>query len=184
MSAISRTVNPECLPMGGAVSSRFSWAGPRRSDRRLLHAAPSRRQPREHDAQDQRDQRQPAERRHQHRTAHGQPASQMHVVAEEPGGAPCRRERPVGAIAVRFDFGHVVVGTDRHRAERPRVSVGHALVIHRHVEEPGRAQRLAGRLFLQMAAERFLPLVDAEHGLERGGPASSRRVTERASYRR
>ena len=120
-----------------------------------MHAAPSGREPREHHAQDQRDQRQPAERRHQHRTADGQPASQMHVVAEEPGGAPLQTARASReAIAVRFDFGHIVVGTDRDRAERPRVSVGHALVIHRHIEESRRAERLAGRLdFLQMAAE-------------------------------
>ena len=71
-----------------------------------LHAAPSGREPREHDAQDQRDQRQPAERRHQHRTAHRQPASQMHVVAEEPGGAPLQtprasasRRSPSGSIS-------------------------------------------------------------------------------------
>ena len=40
------------------------------------------------------------------------------------------RRSPSGSISA------VVVGTDRHGAERPRVSVGHALVIHRHVEEP------------------------------------------------
>ena len=104
----------------------------------------------------------------------------MHVVAEEPGGAPVQTARASReAIAVRFDFGHVVVGTDRDRAERPRVSVGHALVIHRHVEESRRAERLAGRLdFLQMAAERFLPLVEAEDRLERRRPGKrSRRVT-------
>ena len=93
----------------------------------------------------------------------------MHVVAEEAGGSPVQTARALHqAIAVRFDFGDVVVGTNRHRAERPRVSVRHALVIHRHVEEAGGAERLAGRLdLLQVAAKRFLPLVDAENRLER-----------------
>ena len=51
------------------------------------------------------------------------------------------------------------------------MSVGHALVIHRHVEEPGGAERLAVRLdLLQVPAERFLPLVDAENRLERRRP--------------
>ena len=147
---------PGMLPDGRrCVLAIQLQAGSHGGDRRLVHAAPSGREPREHHAQDQRDQRQPAERRHQHRAADGQPAPQMHVVAEEPGGAPLQTARASReAIAVRFDFGHVVVGTDRHRAERPRVSVGHALVIHRHVEESRRAERLAGRLdFLQMAAE-------------------------------
>ena len=49
------------------------------------------------------------------------------------------------------------------------MSVGYALVIHRHVEESRRAERLAGRFdFLEMAAERLLPFVEAEDRLERG----------------
>ena len=112
----------------------------------------------------------------------------MHVVAEEAGGAPLQTARPSSeAIAVRFDFGHVVVGTDRDRAERPRVRVGHALVIHRDVEESGRAERLAGRLdFLEMAAERFLPLVEAEHRLKRRRPGKRLAACDSmsASYRR
>ena len=156
MSAISAHGEPGMLPdRRRCVLPIQLQAGSRGGDRRLLHAAPSGREPREHHAQHQRDQRQPAERRHQHRTADGQPAPEMHVVAEEPGGAPLQTPRASReAIAVRFDFGHVVVGTDRHGTERPRVSVGRALVIHRHVEESRRAERLAGGLdFLEMAAE-------------------------------
>ena len=77
----------------------------------------------------------------------------MHVVAEKPGGAALQTPRACReAIAVRFDFSDVVIGTDGHRTERPRMSVGRALVIHGHVEESRRAERLAGGLdFLQMA---------------------------------
>ena len=47
--------------------------------------------------------------------------------------------------------------------------VGHRLVIHRHIEEAGSAQRLAGGFnLLEMAAKRFLTLVDAENRLKRG----------------
>ena len=172
MSAISRTVKPEYVPMGGAhVLAIQLQPSSRRRDRRLLYAAPSRREPREDHAQDQRHQRQPAEHRHQHRAANGQPAPEMHVVAEESGGAPLQTPRASGEpIGVRIDFGHVVRRADRHRAERPRVRVGDALVIHRDVEKSRRAERLARRLdFLQMAAERFLALVEAEDRLERRG---------------
>jgi hypothetical protein len=58
--------------------------------------------------------------------------------------------------------------------------IGRALVVHRDVEEPGRAEGLAGRSdFLQMATDRLLPLVEAEHRLERGGRGQgSRLVTD------
>ena len=57
-------------------------------------------------------------------------------------------------MSVGLDFGDVVVGTNHHGAERPRVRVGHALVIHRHVEEPGGAERLAVRLDLFQVSSR------------------------------
>src|SRR5438105_12972284 len=93
----------------------------------------------------------------------------MDVVAEEPGSAPVLTPRALHQrIAASFEFGDVVVGTDRHRTERPRMSVRDPLVVHRDVEEAGGAERLAGRLdFLQMAAKRFLPLVEAENRLAR-----------------
>ena len=93
----------------------------------------------------------------------------MHVVAEEAGGAPLQAARASReTVGVLLDFRHVVIGTDRHGTERPRMRVGHALVVHRDVEEARRAERLAGRLdFFQMPAERFLPLVDAEDRLKR-----------------
>ena len=143
------------------------------AERRLVNAAPPRREPRKDHAQDERHESQPAERRHQHGAAHRQPASQMHVVAEEAGGAPVQAPRALHqAIPARFDFGDVVLGTDGHGTERPRMSVRHPLVIHRHVEEAGGAERLAGRLdLLQVAAKRFLPLIDAENRLERRRPA-------------
>ncbi len=136
--------------------------------RALLRALPPRGEPGKHHAQDQGDEREPAERRHQHGAAHGRPAAQVHVVAEEPGSAALQAARPARRPAgVQIDLGDVVLGADRHGTERPRVRVADALVIHRHVEESGRAERLAGRLhLLQVAAERFLPLVEAEDGLE------------------
>ncbi len=134
----------------------------------FLHAGPPGREPGEHHAQHQRDQRQPAERRHQQGAADGQPAPQVHVVAEEPGGAPLQAPRASRElIAVCLDFGDIVIGPDGHGTERPRVRVGCALVIHRHVEESRGATGLAGRLdFLQMAAERLLALVEAEDRLK------------------
>src|SRR5512138_2823366 len=92
----------------------------------------------------------------------------MHVVAEEPCGAPvettCAFDQ---TIAIRLDFGHIVVGTNGHRAERPRMSVRDPLVIHRDVEKARGAERLARRLDLfQVPSKRFLPLVEAEDGLE------------------
>src|SRR5262245_34346612 len=45
--------------------------------------------------------------------------------------------------------------------------IGRALVIHRDIEESGGAERLAGWFdFLEMAAERFLALVETEHRLK------------------
>ena len=105
----------------------------------------------------------------------------MHVVAEESDGPPLQATRPSReAIAVRFDFRNVVFGADRDGAQWPRMRVGRALVIHRDVEEAGSAQRLAVRLdFLQMAPERFLPLVETEDGLKRRRPRHlSRRMTQ------
>ena len=144
--------------------------GPPGAERRLVNAPPPRRQPRKDHAQDERHEGKPAERRHQHGAPHWQPASQVHVVAEKASGAPVQPPRVLHqAIPPGFDFGDVVFGTDHHRTERPRMRVGHPLVIHRHVEEAGGAQRLAGRLdLLQVAAKRFLPLVDAENRLKRG----------------
>ena len=115
----------------------------------------------------------------------------MHVVAKEPGGAPLEAARSTcEPFAVRFNLGDVVVGTDRHRAQWPRVCVGGSLVIHRDVEESGGAERLARRFDLfQMAAKRFLPLVDAEDRLEcrRCGKVprrvASQRVVEAISNR-
>ena len=156
---------------------------PCRRDRHLVHTAPARRQPREHDPQDERDEREPAECRHQHGAAERQPAAEVDVVAEEAGGAPLQPPRTARQpIAFRIDFRDEVIGTDRHRAEGPRMRVGDPLVIHRNVEEPGGAERLAGGVdLLQMAPERFLPLVDTEHGLERRWPGtgSERVVDER-----
>src|SRR5262249_9624667 len=96
----------------------------------------------------------------------------MHVVAEEPGGATLQPPRPLRElIAVRFDLRDVMVWTDRDRTERTRVRVGGALVIHRDVEEPCRAVRLAGRLdLLEMTAKRLLALVQAEDRLEQRRP--------------
>src|SRR5204863_5876853 len=75
-------------------------------------------------------------------------------------------------IAIRLDFGHVVIRTDRDRAERPGMSVRYAFVVHRHVEEAGSAERLA-RWFdlLQMATKGLLAFVDAEDCLEGRGCA-------------
>ena len=74
-------------------------------------------------------------------------------------------------LLVRFDFGDVMLRTDRHRAERPRMGVRHPLVIHRHVEETGGAERFAlGLDLLEVPAERFLPLIQAEDRLERRRP--------------
>ena len=59
MSAHLPTVNPECFPSAAPRRSRSSsQAGLPDAERCLLHAAPPRREPREHDAQDQRDERQ------------------------------------------------------------------------------------------------------------------------------
>ncbi len=79
----------------------------------------------------------------------------MHVVPEEARGPPVQAPRVLHeAMTVRFDFGHVVVGTDGHRTERSRMSVRDALVVHRHVEEAGGAERFAGWLdFFQVPAK-------------------------------
>jgi len=60
------------------------------------------------------------------------------------------------AIFVGSNFGDVVVGTNRHRAERPRMRISNALVIHRHVKETCGAERLAcGIDLFQMPTKRF-----------------------------
>ena len=83
--------------MGGAVSSRSNRRRVRAGvTERFLHVAPPGREPGKHDAQHQRDQCEPAKRCHQHRTANRQPAAQMHVVAEEAGGAPLKAARASG----------------------------------------------------------------------------------------
>ena len=67
------------------------------------------------------------------------------------------------------------------------MGVGDALVIHRHVEEAGGAERLAGGLdLLQVPAKGFLPLVEAEDRLERRrcGGRVWRCDSTSASYRR
>src|SRR5690349_15282368 len=62
-----------------------------------------------------------------------------------------------------------MIGADGNRAQRARMRVGCALVIHRDVEEPRGAEgRARGVHFLQMTAERFLALIEAEDGLKRG----------------
>src|SRR5438093_423115 len=93
----------------------------------------------------------------------------MHVVAEESGGAPLQTARaPREFVGVRLDFGDVVLRPDRYGTQRPRMRVGCALVVHRHVEEPRGGEGFTRRLdLLQMAAEGFLTLVETEHGLER-----------------
>src|SRR5262245_50714329 len=92
----------------------------------------------------------------------------MHIVTKEAGGAPMQTPRPFGqTIALQLDFGDEMVGADCNRAERSGMRVGDALVIHRHIKKSRSAERLARRLdFFQVAAERFLPLVEAEHGLK------------------
>ncbi len=138
--------------------------------RRLLpDAMPSGREPRKQHPQHKRHQREPSERRHQQRAPHRQPAAEMDVVAEKTGSAalqPARAGRK--AAGFEIDFGDIVRRMDGHRAERPRVRVRDALVVHRDVEEPGRTERLAGRLHLfQVTPKRLLALVEAEDGLKR-----------------
>ncbi len=64
-------------------------------------------------------------------------------------------------------------GADRDRAERHRMRVAEAAIVHGDAEETGRAVRLARRLdLLEMPAQRLFPLVDAMDRLEsqrRGG---------------
>ena len=93
----------------------------------------------------------------------------MHVVPKEPRGAPMQTTCAFDeAMAIRFNFRNIVVGTNRNGAERPWMCVGDPLVVHRHVEEARRPKRLAGWLdFLDVSAEGFLPLVETEDGLER-----------------
>ena len=95
----------------------------------------------------------------------------MHVVAKKTGRASVESTRAFHqTIAIRFDFGDVVVRTDRDRAQRPRMRVGYALVVHRHVEEAGGTERLASWFdLLQVATKRLLALVEAEDCLESCG---------------
>src|SRR5439155_18988451 len=92
----------------------------------------------------------------------------MHVVPEKAGGAPLQTPSALHqAIPACFNFGNIVLGTDCHRAEWPRMSVSHALVIDRHIEEARGARRLAGGVyFLEMAAKRLIPFIEAENCLE------------------
>src|SRR5678816_621252 len=94
----------------------------------------------------------------------------MHVVAEETCSPPMQTTCTFDeAISVGSNFGDVVVGTNRHRAERPRMRISNALVIHRHVKETCGAERLAcGIDLFQMPTKRFFALVEAEDGLECG----------------
>ena len=97
----------------------------------------------------------------------------MNVVSKEADRASVQTTRAFNqTIAIRLDFGHVVMRTDRNRAERPRMSVRDALVVHRHIEEAGGAERLARRFdLLQMATKGLLAFVDAEDCLEGRGCA-------------
>src|SRR5678816_1726173 len=94
----------------------------------------------------------------------------MHVVAEETCSPPMQTTCAFDeAISVSSYFGDVVVGTNRHRAERPRMRIGDALVIHRYVKETCGTKRLASGIALfQMPTKRFFALVEAEDGLECG----------------
>src|SRR5262245_13398608 len=147
----------------------------RRDDRGPADVPPAGREPGKDDAKHQGHEREPADRRHQQGAGHGQPAAEVNVVAEEPGGAPVESPGALDeAVAVRFDLGDVVIGTNRDRAERPRVSVRHALVVHRDVEEAGGGERLAAGLdFFQVPSERLFTLVETEDRLEGRRPGWS-----------
>jgi hypothetical protein len=70
-------------------------------------------------------------------------------------------------MSVGFNFRDVVIWTDRDGAKRPRMSIRDALVVDRHVEEPGCAECFAGWLdLLEMSAKGLFPLVEAENRLE------------------
>ena len=77
-------------------------------------------------------------------------------------------------------YGRTLRRTNRDGTQRPRMRIGGALVIHRHVEEARGAEGFARRLdFLEMTPERFLALVETEDGLERRRPgARLRRVAD------
>src|SRR5215475_12819182 len=92
----------------------------------------------------------------------------MHVITKEPSGAAMQTPRtPCKAIRLQLRFFDIVLGTDRGRAERPRMRVCRALVIHGHIEETGRTQGFRCRLhFFQVAPDGFFTLVETEHGLE------------------
>ena len=133
------------------------------------------RQPREQHAGHQRDRSQHAQAGGQQRAAGDAAAADVHLVRGR-----AQRAARLGAAPVRFlqrvhdVLDHPVLRPDDDRAQGREVGVGGAAVIHRHAEEAGRAERLGvGRDLLQMAAERFLARVDAEHGLKsrRGDPA-------------
>jgi len=67
------------------------------------------------------------------------------------------------------DFANFVRRGDHHRAERRDLAVVQSPPVHRHPEEARRAQRLdLGVQFLQMAADAFLPVIDAEDDLSLG----------------
>src|SRR5215831_17490653 len=92
----------------------------------------------------------------------------MHVVAQKPCRATLQTSRASGqTITLKLRLCDIVVGTNGNRAERSRVSIRRALVIHGYIEETRCAQGFACRFDLfQMPAEGFFPFNRADHRLE------------------
>jgi hypothetical protein len=92
----------------------------------------------------------------------------VHVVTEESRGAAVQTTCAFHeAVAVGCDFRDVMIRTDCDRAQWPRMSISDALVVNRHIEEAGGAERFTGWLnLLEMSAKGLFPLVEAENRLE------------------
>ena len=94
-------------------------------------------------------------------------AARRHAVLELAELPPHRLPAAVVGEGVGLrHLDHRVAGTHHDRTQRRGMPVVETAVIHRHREEAGGAKRLEPRpLFLEMAAERFAPFVDAEDRL-------------------
>ena len=131
----------------------------------------ARRPTRQQHAKDERHRGAEAERKAEDGAARERAAPELRLVRDESEPAT---PRPPATLTIVQPFGHhlldLVCGADRDRAERRRVRIADAAIVHRDTEEAGGAQRLARRLeLLEMTAQRFLALVDAMHGLESNG---------------
>jgi hypothetical protein len=128
-------------------------------------------------AQDERDRRQRAEPHREQRASQHRQAARRHHAAQQ-ADHPARARAQERELAHRVgQLLHLVLGPDGHGAERPRVRVLRAAVVHRDAEEARRPERLARRLhLLEVAADRLHPLVEAEDGLESRSRRRLRRV--------